>query len=134
MRMEEVRQTKGWRITGFLVPFILTSGMTFYVINVLRPYCIGIFPTVSFKMQFLISTATGLVLTALLHAKHRAYAGKEHGSAHWGTHSDMKPLMDKNPQNDIILSQTERLSLSQHNHRGLANNVDRKSTRLNSSH
>ena len=123
MRMEEIRQTKGWHIAGFLVPFILTSGMAFYVLNVLRPYYKGIFPPVSFEKQFLISAVTGLALTALLHAKHRAYAGKEHGSAHWGRHSDIKPLMDKNPQNDIILSQTERFSLNQHNHRGLANNV-----------
>lgn len=123
MKMDEIRQTKGWRVAGFFIPFLLTVGLTFYALAILRPYCVGIFPAYSFQTQLLISAVTGLVLTALLHAKHREYAGKEHGSARWGRHSDIKPLMDKNPKNDIILSQTERFSLNQRCHRGLANNV-----------
>ncbi|HCM24677.1 MAG TPA: conjugal transfer protein TraG [Ruminococcaceae bacterium] len=123
MSMHEIRQTKGWRIAGMLVPFGLTAWMTFYTMQVLRPYCIGIFPTFSFQQKLLISAAAGFLLTALLHTRHRAFAGKEHGSARWGKHSDIKPFLDKNPMNDIILSQTERLSLDQHLHPGLANNV-----------
>lgn len=123
MRASEIRQTRGWCVAGFLVPFLLTVGLTFYVLGILRPYCVGIFPAYSFQTQVLISAVTGFVLTTLLHAKHREFAGKEHGSARWGRHSDIKRLMDKNPQMDIILSQTERFSLDQHRHRGLANNV-----------
>ena len=39
--------------------------------------------------------------------------GKEHGSARWGTPKDIKPFIDKqNPDNNIILSATEQLSLA----------------------
>lgn len=39
--------------------------------------------------------------------------GKEHGSARWGTKKDIAPFIDKkNPDNNIILSATERLSLA----------------------
>ncbi|MDD3231135.1 MAG: hypothetical protein PHE09_18260, partial [Oscillospiraceae bacterium] len=92
MSMHEIRQTKGWRIAGMLVPFGLTAWMTFYTMQVLRPYCIGIFPTFSFQQKLLISAAAGFLLTALLHTRHRAFAGKEHGSARWGKHSDIKPF------------------------------------------
>lgn len=41
--------------------------------------------------------------------------GKEHGSARWGTKKDIKPFIDhKNPDNNIILSATEKLSLAPH--------------------
>ncbi len=41
--------------------------------------------------------------------------GKEHGSAKWGTKKDIKPFIDRqNPDNNIILSATERLSLAPH--------------------
>lgn len=39
--------------------------------------------------------------------------GKEHGSARWGTKKDIAPFIDKkNPDNNIILSATEQLSLA----------------------
>lgn len=39
--------------------------------------------------------------------------GKEHGSARWGTKKDIKPFIDhQNPDNNIILSATEQLSLA----------------------
>lgn len=38
--------------------------------------------------------------------------GEEYGSARWGTAEDIKPFIDKNPYNNIILSQTERLSMN----------------------
>ncbi len=39
--------------------------------------------------------------------------GKEQGSARWGREKDIKPFIDrKNPDNNIILSATEQLSLS----------------------
>lgn len=41
--------------------------------------------------------------------------GKEHGSARWGTKKDIKPFIDhQNPDNNIILSATEKLSLAPH--------------------
>lgn len=36
----------------------------------------------------------------------------EHGSARWGTPADIKPFMDPKPENNIILTQTEGLTMS----------------------
>jgi len=38
--------------------------------------------------------------------------GKEHGSAEWGAPSDSANFIDKNPLNNIILTETEHLSMS----------------------
>lgn len=38
--------------------------------------------------------------------------GKEYGSAEWGNEETIKPLIDANPDNNIILTETERLSMS----------------------
>lgn len=35
----------------------------------------------------------------------------EYGSARWGTAADIKPFMDKDPMNNIILTQTEGLMM-----------------------
>lgn len=36
----------------------------------------------------------------------------EHGSARWGTAADIKPYMDPEFQNNVILTQTERLTMN----------------------
>ena len=38
--------------------------------------------------------------------------GMEYGSARWGTAQDIKPYMDDKPENNIILTETERLTMS----------------------
>ena len=38
--------------------------------------------------------------------------GKEYGSARWGTKKDIEPYMDEKFQNNILLTQTERLSMN----------------------
>ena len=38
--------------------------------------------------------------------------GKEHGSAEWGTADDIVPYKDKDPENNILLTATEQLSMS----------------------
>lgn len=38
--------------------------------------------------------------------------GKEYGSARWGTRKDIEPYMDENFQNNILLTQTERLTMN----------------------
>lgn len=38
--------------------------------------------------------------------------GVEYGSARWGTAQDIKPYMDDNPENNIILTETEGLTMS----------------------
>ena len=39
-------------------------------------------------------------------------AGQEYGSAKWGTAADIRPFMDPNPFNNILLTKTERMMLS----------------------
>ncbi|EPU73192.1 VirD4-like conjugal transfer protein, CD1115 family [Streptococcus agalactiae] len=38
--------------------------------------------------------------------------GKEYGSARWGTRNDIEPYMDEKFQNNILLTQTERLTMN----------------------
>ena len=38
--------------------------------------------------------------------------GKEYGSARWGTKNDIEPYMDEKFQNNILLTQTERLTMN----------------------
>ena len=38
--------------------------------------------------------------------------GMEYGSARWGNAADIKPFMDPDPENNIILTQTESLTMS----------------------
>ncbi len=38
--------------------------------------------------------------------------GMEYGSARWGTPADIKPFVDPNPENNVILTQTESLTMS----------------------
>ena len=45
-----------------------------------------------------------------LHRKNERL-GMEYGSARWGTKEDIAPFIDKDPYNNIILSQTEKLSM-----------------------
>lgn len=42
---------------------------------------------------------------------HQYMAGVEHGSARWGSKEDITPLMDKNPDQNILLSATEAITL-----------------------
>lgn len=48
--------------------------------------------------------------TSNLHKKNTRF-GIEYGSARWGTEKDIKPFIDEDPFNNIILSQTEQLSM-----------------------
>ena len=38
--------------------------------------------------------------------------GVEYGSARWGTRKDILPYMDKDPEKNVILTQTEGLSMN----------------------
>lgn len=48
----------------------------------------------------------------IVSSRHNFMYGKEHGSAEWGTASDIAPLIDKKYENNILLTQTERISLN----------------------
>ena len=63
-----------------------------------------------------IGTACGGGLKALLYFKGKN-AKKyrkdiEYGSARWGTANDIKPYVDPNPENNVILTQTESLTMN----------------------
>lgn len=54
---------------------------------------------------------TALVVIWVIANKHKLMPGVEHGSARWGTPEDIKPFIDPKPENNIILTDTERLSM-----------------------
>lgn len=67
-----------------------------------------------------IDLLSGMALAALLklalHMKSKNAKkfrqGEEYGSARWGKPEDIKPYMDDNPEQNIILTQTEGLTLN----------------------
>ena len=65
--------------------------------------------------DLLIGVGVGLALKAALYMKKKNAKkfrqGVEYGSARWGTPEDIKPYMDEKPDNNIILTQTERLTM-----------------------
>ena len=74
-------------------------------------------PFPSFHPQdFLVGVAGALVARGLIYMKQqdakKFRQGVEYGSARWGTAADIKPYVDEAPDNNIILSQTERLTMS----------------------
>ena len=66
--------------------------------------------------DFLVGFAGALVARGLIYMKQqdakKFRQGVEYGSARWGTAADIKPYVDEDPDNNIILSQTERLTMS----------------------
>lgn len=62
---------------------------------------------------FMAALAVLLAFMYYFSTKKNFMYGKEHGSARLGTEKDIAPFIDKkNPDNNIILSKTERLSLA----------------------
>ena len=67
-------------------------------------------------MDLLVGTICGggLRLAVYLrgkNAKHYRH-NEEYGSARWGTHADIEPFMDPKFENNVILTRTERLMMS----------------------
>ena len=74
-------------------------------------------PMPSLHPADLLAGAAGAVIFALakrLHDQDRKKfrAGIEYGSARWGTAKDIEPYVDPDPENNIILTQTERLTMA----------------------
>ena len=67
-------------------------------------------------LDLLIGFLCGCALCLLVHAKRRNAKkyrhGEEYGAARWGKPNDIAPFMDADPWNNIILTQTERLTMS----------------------
>ena len=64
-------------------------------------------------ISFSIVFGIFILLYAKRHNGMKWRRGEEHGSARWGGHKDRKPFISKNPQDRIILSQTEFLQLKE---------------------
>lgn len=79
-------------------------------------YIYRVFPPHFALQDLLIGISTGfLVVYAAkwqnrMHKKNTRF-GQEYGSSRWGTAQDIKPFIDEDPFNNIILSKTERLSM-----------------------
>lgn len=74
-------------------------------------------PLPSFHPLDLLSGLVGAAVLCGIVRYRRANAkkfrqGVEYGSARWGNAQDIKPYMDKNSDNNIILTQTEKLTMS----------------------
>lgn len=67
-------------------------------------------------LDLLIGFLCGCALCLLVYAKRRNAKkyrhGEEYGAARWGKPSDIAPFVDPDPWNNIILTQTERLTMS----------------------
>ena len=73
-------------------------------------------PLPSFNLtDLMIGTAAALLLKLLVYVKaknrKKFRQGIEYGSARWGTSEDIKPYIDPVFQNNVILTQTERLTM-----------------------
>ena len=69
-----------------------------------------------FYADVLVGLASALLAYALIYIKQKDAKkfrqGMEYGSARWGTAADIKPYMDPDPDNNIILTDTERLTMN----------------------
>ena len=67
-------------------------------------------------IDILVGVALTLVLKLALYMKSKNAKkfrqGEEYGSARWGKPEDIKPYMDDNPEQNIILTQTEGLTMN----------------------
>jgi type IV secretion system protein VirD4 len=67
-------------------------------------------------IDILVGIALALVLKVALYMKSKNAKkfrqGEEYGSARWGKSEDIKPYMDDNPEQNIILTQTEGLTMN----------------------
>lgn len=67
-------------------------------------------------VDMLVGVVVALLLKLALYMKSKNAKkfrqGEEYGSARWGKPEDIKPYMDENPEQNIILSQTEGLTMN----------------------
>lgn len=61
---------------------------------------------------FLVAAAFRLAVYAKSKNAKRFRKNEEYGSARWGTHEDIAPYIDPVPENNVILTQTERLTMN----------------------
>ena len=75
------------------------------------------YPLPSFHpVDLLVGAVCGGALWLAVYIRHKNAKhfkhNQEYGSARWGTHADIEPFMDPVFQNNVILTQTERITMS----------------------
>ena len=67
-------------------------------------------------MDILVGIGVAAIIKFIVYTKgknaKKFRQGKEYGSARWGTKKDIEPYMDEKFQNNILLTQTERLTMN----------------------
>lgn len=86
-----------------------------YAINHLGDALKNPLPSLHYKDLFFALIVVVVMKVILLEKKRNAKKfrhGREYGSARWGTKKDIEPFMDESFQNNVILSETEYLTMS----------------------
>ena len=102
---EAVRMTEGWNVSEKVLDFMKKLPEAFAN------------PVPSFyPLDLLVGGIAALLFYAVVKAKGRNQKkyrpGVEYGSARWGTHRDIEPFEDPVFKNNVILTKTERLMMS----------------------
>ena len=83
--------------------------------GILELNTMSFFPSVH-PMDILTGIAIAALIKFIVYTKgknaKKFRQGKEYGSARWGTKKDIEPYMDEKFQNNILLTQTERLTMN----------------------
>jgi len=100
----------------FVAIWIVLITPQFSVISNSLPSDIRISETFTIPLYNWVVALFGTLLYALFRKKGKnkdfSQKDKEYGSAQWGKKADAKPFMDKNPYNNIILTNTEGLTMN----------------------
>ena len=113
----------------FLLPYILASLVCSRIAELYRlcngnmvkiarnfAYIYKVFPQFAIT-DILLGSLTGILIISYIKWNNRLHRkntreGEEYGGARWGTADDIKPFIDSDPFYNMILSSTERLSMS----------------------
>lgn len=113
----------------FLLPYILAIIVCSRIVELYRlcngnkvkmirnfAYIYKVFPQFTIT-DLLIGGVFGILIIYYIRWNNKLHRkntreGEEYGGARWGTADDIKPFIDKDPFYNVILSNTERLSMS----------------------
>lgn len=134
MKFLKEKMESFWELTPnkkliLVLPYILVMLLCSRIAELYR-LCAGDLMKIIWNIPYLYKTIPHFSVTDLLFGipvgyfivwyakwemkRHRknTRSGVEYGSARWGTEKDIKPFVDPNPFNNIILSKTERLTMN----------------------
>jgi len=102
---------EAYRLTPGMDFFQKLTGMVQTINTVFSSPLPSLEPT---DLLFGLAGVTGVYLAVWVRKKNAKKYRKdtEHGSARWGTPADIRPYTDSNPKNNIILTQTEALTMN----------------------